>query len=40
MTKVYLADKETLDTVNTQVVASGSTESGTPTTLFAGIKIS
>lgn len=38
MSKTYLADKQTLDTVNTKVGASSDAESSTPATLFAGLK--
>ena len=38
MSKVYLADKDTLDTVNNKVGASTEVESSTPTTLFSGLK--
>lgn len=38
MSKVYLADKDTLDTVNNKVGASTEVESSTPATLFSGLK--
>lgn len=38
MSKVYLADKDTLDSVNDKVGTSSDTASSAPTTLFAGIK--
>lgn len=38
MSKVYLADKDTLDSVNEKVGTGSDTESAAPTTLFAGIK--
>ena len=38
MSKVYLADKDTLDSVNDKVGTSSDTASSSPTTLFAGIK--
>lgn len=38
MSKVYLADKDTLDSVNEKVGTGSDTESSAPTTLFAGIK--
>jgi len=38
MSKIYIADKDTLDAVNNKVGASSDAESSTPATLFAGIK--
>ena len=38
MSKVYLADKDTLDTVNNKVGASDDAEASAPITIFSGLK--